>query len=548
MVPKPVVSCPADWRTDGLSAALLGLIAFLVFCPVLGHRFLESWDDSTAILLNRDYNPPHLRHLVHYWTQPPESDLFYVPITYSLWGLLALVSRGSAPAGLPFNPAFFYAANLLSHVMSSILVYLILRRLVPSRPAAWIAAAFFALHPIQVEAIANAWTVYTPLSAMFGFFAVWQYLIFSERKVHRNRASVPGWRRSPRIHYAAGTFGFALALLTKPTIVTIPLMVAAIELGLRGRKVRDVALPLGIWLAMAFVIFLVNHHATAVAYIFVPEPLFRTMVPLDAIAFYLGKILVPVHLVMDYGRTPYSIAGHSHLQFTCILAIALLGASWMLRRRWPWILTGLGVFVFGLIPTIGILPFTFQYFSTVADRYVYVAMLGPALVLAFWLTKFSMNLVLPAALAILAILAGMSVAQLRHWQDDWQVAAYTLKVNPRSNAAPAIFEYLFTRKFHRDPPEHPLPAPGLCSLGQSELLEIGDLMFGRHYYEVASRCYQEALHKGPAKADVYARLGRTLERDCRPLEAKEACKQALAIDPNEIDAKLTLGKIAKEIP
>src|SRR6202011_1917856 len=105
----------------------------------------------------RDYNPPHLKNLVHYWTHMPDKGLFYVPITYTLWGLLAFVARGSAPPGLPFNPAFFYAANLLSHVLSSVLVFLILRRLVSSKWPAWIGAALFALHPIQVEAVANAW-------------------------------------------------------------------------------------------------------------------------------------------------------------------------------------------------------------------------------------------------------------------------------------------------------------------------------------------------------------------------------------------------------
>jgi hypothetical protein len=541
----PAITSAPGWKSDACPAALLAFITLLVFCPVLHHRFIESWDDGTAILLNRDYNPPHLRNLVHYWTQPPGIDLFYVPITYSLWGLLAFVSRGSAPPGLPFNPAFYYAVNLISHVLSSVLVYLILRQLISRKWPAWFGAALFALHPIQVEAVAWAWTAYTPLSAMFGFFAIWQYLIFSERRVASgaSETSPPVWA-----HYVVATLAFALALLTKPTVATIPFMIATIELGLRGRKLRDLAVPLSIWLVMAGVVTLINFNSSRTATIFVPDAMLLPMVPLDAIAFYLGKLLVPIHLVMDYGRTPYSIAGKPAIHFTCLITVALFAGTWLLRRHWPWLLVAFALFVFGLLPASGIVPFTFQHYSTVADRYVYLAMLGPALAAAFLISRFPTKYVMTIAAAILFLLGGMSVAQLRHWQDDWHLAAYTFEVNPKSMAAAGTFEYLFTTKGHSDSPDHPLPAPRMCSLSQRELLRVGDLLDEYHYYFLAAGCYRQALQKGPTTAKIYGRLGMILDRDGEPLEAKRACQQSLAIDPNEVDAKQTLEKIAKEVP
>ena len=65
-------------------------------------------------------------------------------------------------------------------------------------------------------------------------------------------------------------------------------------------------------------------NSAPVGNIFVPDPLLRPLVPLDAIAFYLGKLLVPLHLVMDYGRTPYSIAGKPAVRITCLIALTVI--------------------------------------------------------------------------------------------------------------------------------------------------------------------------------------------------------------------------------
>src|ERR1700736_4753851 len=73
----PSITTRPGWKSDWRTAALLAFITLLVFCPVLHHRFLESWDDSTAILLNPDYNPPRLGNIVHYWTHMPDKGLFY---------------------------------------------------------------------------------------------------------------------------------------------------------------------------------------------------------------------------------------------------------------------------------------------------------------------------------------------------------------------------------------------------------------------------------------------------------------------------------------
>lgn len=468
-------------------ALLLFLLTAIVFSPVLGHRFIVSWDDRTAILANPDYNPPSVGHLVHYWTRPPAKSLFYVPITYTIWGALAAVARHSAPAGVPFNPAFFYGANLLAHAVSAVLVFLILRRLVWADLAAWIGAGVFALHPIQVEAVSTAWDLYTPLSAAFSLLAIWRYLVFSDQRQSDHVTT----RTRGRWNYAIASFSFACALLTKPTVAITPLIIAAIELGMRGRRPRSLIGPLAPWLIAAGVIVWLDQRIPAAGRAFVPDWWIRPMVPLDAIAFYLGKILFPVRLCMDYGRTPWSVAGRPAVRATYLITFALFAAAWLARKRWPVVVTGFAIFVVALLPTTGIVPFTFQYYSTVADRYAYLAMLGPVLVVAACISKVPAKWAISGGSAVLSLLAVLSVLQLRHWRDDWQLAVHTVQINPVSIAGAGTFKFLLAEPPADLPGSQSLAIPP-CSLDSRELIQAGKQLEKGGFPYISGECYRRA--------------------------------------------------------
>ncbi|HEY2585794.1 MAG TPA: hypothetical protein VGI81_08525 [Tepidisphaeraceae bacterium] len=521
-----------------LFALVLAVVTAAVFSPVLGHHFIEAWDDSTAILTNRDYNPPSFGKLAHYWVPPPK-DTFYVPVTYTLWGLLAMASRSTAPPDLPFNPAFFYAANLIAHVLSVAMVFLILRRLVKWPWPAAVGAGLFALHPIQVEAVCNAWSVYTPLSGFFGFVAIWQYLIFSDQ-----RHAEPHAHRRVALHYAIATLAFVLGLMTKPTVVSVPLMIAAIEFFLRGRGVREWVWPLAPWVALGLMFVGLNLHAAPGATVFVPDITYRPLVPLDAIAFYLGKVLWPAPLVIDYARSPMWLMEHPLAWLTALVAPALAWICWRLRRRLPWLAASFGVFVAALVPTIGIVPFDFQHYSTVADRYAYPAMLGVAMAAAFVVCRLATRSLVPVALALLVWLGVLSGRQTRTWQDDWQVAAYTLKTNPRSKVSVAMFRYLFTRWGHFDPPDHPFPAHKLCSLDEPTLMACADYLRGKRFWDLAAGLYREASKKDADNAAAAAGLGAALLQGQEYAGARYACGEALRLDPNNRLARRTLEQLS----
>ena len=515
---------------DISSALLLALITFLVFCPVLKCQFVGFWDDEDKITANRDYHPPRLWKLTHYWVPPPH-ETFYVPVTYSIYGLLAMAAQRPLAAGIAdLSPAVFHAANLLAHVASAVLVFLILRRLVRSRWAAWAGAALFALHPLQVEPAAWTGTFYTPLSGMFSLLAIWQYLLFSETP----RAN-PGRRRT---HYVVGTLAFALALLSKPSTIAVPLIVAAIELGLRGRRLRELAAPLGVWVLMCVPIVWINRLAFPGTSVYGPEPWQRAIVALDALAFYLWKLIVPFRLVPDYGRSPRWLLAHPVVWLTCLAPIAILVICRVYRRSIPWLGVAAAVFVAGLISTLGLLPFDFQRYSTVADRYVSLSLLGASIFVAFALDRRSSMTARFATLLILGALATLSFRQTAVWHDSWRLFADTIEVNPDSLAAAGAFRYLLVE--HADDPQR------TCTLASPELVRVGDLLMRQRHPELAGPAYTMALNRGTASADIYDRLALALVQTEKLTDAAAACRQALRLNPADPRARSLLEQIRSQ--
>jgi len=99
---------------------------------------------------------PTWQSLIYYWKTQEVYGL-YVPLTYAVWWLLACVARVTPDQnGIALNPWVFHSANILLHLCGALAVFALLGQLLRNRRAACIGALFYALHPIQVEAVAWA--------------------------------------------------------------------------------------------------------------------------------------------------------------------------------------------------------------------------------------------------------------------------------------------------------------------------------------------------------------------------------------------------------
>lgn len=506
---------------------LLLLVTLGVFWEV-PHQQFTVWDEATHITGNQYYDPVTLPNVLYFWRH----DYFgmYIPVTYTAWALIARFAR-TVPVeggGLALNPHLFHAANLLVHLLNVLLVYALLRRLVGRPWAAGAGALLFALHPLQVEPVAWVAGMKDLLSAFFSLLALWLYLVH-------------GSARRPA--YLLATVAYLLALLAKPSGVVVPLMAFALDRWVLGRPRRESLRALAPWLALALPLAIVaGREQDAEQAAFIPAAWLRPFVAGDALAFYLGKLLWPVGLCADYGRTPERVLGSAWGYLTWMAPAALAVLLWWQRRRLP-VLVGAGVaFAAGLLPVLGLVPFAFQRHSTVADRYAYLALLAPALVLA-WALSRARTAVGPALTVLaLCLLAGASAFQTLPWYGDETLWPATLARNPESWTAHHNLALTLQRQGkEEDARAHYGAALRLRPDAPETLVNLGYLAELRGDAAGARAHYDEAIRHQPDYPAARVNLAALLTRLGQYEEAISHCRHALRVQPDFTDAHLNLA-------
>lgn len=549
---------------------LLVLLAPLaVFLQLGGHEFL-GYDDPSNIYQNPHLVDFSLDNLLYFW-QGPYLRL-YIPLTYNFWLLLAKLSQLLNSAdGTPTNPHLFHLANLLVHLGATTLLFLILRELLDNVRAAAVGAVLFAIHPLQVEPVAWASAMKDLLSGFWSLLALWQYLRYC-------RAPEKGQQIG---HYLSATLALALALLAKPSAVMVPLMAGLLGGLLLKRPWRRVLGELSPWLLCAVPVIMVTSQAQAwVAHVYKPPIWQRFLIAGDALSFYLAKLLLPLNLGPDYGRLPELVLTKEWVYLTGIIPYLLaLVLFWKLPRPG---LTAAGLFLLPLLPVLGLQPFAFQAISTVADRYLYLAMLGPALAAALMYSHYQRQKIFALLLvALLVLLAGQSAIQTRYWKNPFVFEAHAIQVNPQSWNAYLRYGVSQSLDNHKEDALASLKQalvikPDFADayynlgvvysdLGQKEqalaayqqtlylspgnvpaALGLGDLYRESGQYDRAIMYYRIAVDNDPTQAEYHVRLGESYALAAREREALGSFRQAIALQPNYAEAHYRLGAIYQQ--
>ena len=417
-------------RSTRLPLILVIVVPVLALWPVVSAEFIPL-DDPANVSRNPDFNPPTLAKIGHYWTGPFLN--MYAPLTYTTWAGVARVAwmDSTDHSGLQLNPYVFHAANLLLHVVCATLVYAILRKLLardnqlpPATPTAppWAACAgalLFALHPMQVEPVAWVTGFRDLLAALFSLASLLAYLNHTTRE------------GSARVRmYALACLFLLAALLSKPTSVVVPLIAAGLDWGVLRRPLRDVAKPVGGLLLLVIPFAILTKLFQSADVTFTPPLWSRPVIAADALAFYAGKVVFPLRVGLDYGRSPRWLLDQPGMGWAWMAIVPLGLALWVLRRR-PWVVAGVLILVAAVLPVLGLTKFDFQHHSTVADRYVYLAMLGPALLLAFAL-RTGQRTALVVGGVVLLMFAVRSHVQSYAWKNGESIFHATLAKNPDS--------------------------------------------------------------------------------------------------------------------
>ena len=400
----------------GVAAIVLGTL--IAYWPAINGGFI--WDDdqyltSNALLYN-------LEGLGQIWI--PRHTPQYYPLVFTtfwienhLWGL---------------HPLGYHAVNVVLHITSALLLWRILVRI--GVPAAWMIAAVFALHPVQVESVAWVTERKNVLSGVFYMLAASAYLSFDSIGMN---GSMPNHARRRWGWYAISLALFVAALLSKSVTSSLPVALGLVMLYVRRpMSLRSLA-PLVPLLVVGAVVglhtaHLERTHVGATGPDFDLSVLQRMLIASNALLFYPWKVLVPYPLIFIYPR--WDVDQPAVAMWLAIPVVIGIGAAAIMTfvrgRRGPAI--AIAFYAVSIFPALGFVNVYPMRFSFVADHFQYIACIGIiALVVgssAKWL-RDSRAGELGAAI-VLVVLGSLTWLQARMYADLQTLWSTTAAANP----------------------------------------------------------------------------------------------------------------------
>jgi len=422
------------------SWSIVALVA-LSFGRVMGNGIAPTDDRATIFMNPRMNNPDHAPELVGdaglgwYWKH---GDLaLYVPVTYTIWFVLARLTWIKTPdeSGMHLDPHIFHAVSLLLHIGNTLLVYRLLRKLLRFRQvdSAWPALAgalVYGLHPLQVEPVAWTSGMKDLLYCGFSLGAILAYL----RAVQPLKTnSDAAWKRWGS--YVVGIVLMVAGILCKPTAMVVPLLLLILDRLILRRQIFKVVLGVIPYIIADVPLMIVAKIVQPGIGVPIPVLWQRPIVAGASLAFYLGKLVMPIHMGFDYSLRPIEMVQKPVFWWLACIPLILGIILLLLRNRRLWLLIGALISVTALLPVLGFNAFHFQFFSTVADHYMVLAMLGPAIAVAGLLSTGGGKpkpITVGIMAVILLMLAGKSFRQLRHWRTEEAVLWQMVAVSPDS--------------------------------------------------------------------------------------------------------------------
>jgi tetratricopeptide (TPR) repeat protein len=432
-------------RREGMICLLIAVIILAVYWQVGDHAFI-SFDDRMYVTEN-----PHVQAGLTLeglrWAFVATDAHNWHPVTW-LSHMLDCELYG-------LNPAGHHLTNVLFHILNSILLFLIFRRMTGSLWRSGLVAMLFAVHPLHVESVAWVAERKDVLSAFFWMLTMGSYVWYVER---------PAAGR-----YVLVLLFFVLGLMAKPMLVTVPFVLLLLDYwplgrlqrsdvdifqhpdkkspgdtgdnGGKARKQREnhaaqsspvtghvhqwaralpllrEKIPLFVLAAASGVITLHAQHNVIKSFELYP---FGTRVANALVSYvtYMGKMLVPTHLAIFY---PYSDNALAIWQIggAAVLLVGITTAVWILRRSyltvgWLWYLGT-------LVPVIGLVQVGLQ---SMADRYTYIPLVGLFVVIAWGIPelaakwRYRRTALTVSAGVLVSVLMVMTFAQVKTWEND----------------------------------------------------------------------------------------------------------------------------------
>jgi len=469
-------------------------------------------------------------------------------------------------------PGGHHLDNVLLHTAAAVLLFLMLREMTGALWRSALVAAVFAVHPLRVESVAWVSERKDVLSGVFFMLTLWAYARYARNPPLRGR-------------YAMVGFWFALGLLGKPMLVTVPFVLLLLDYWPLNRLqhtsqlsglLRE-KLPLLALSALSCV-------ATVLAQKEAIQPLEHFSLPLRtgnamvAYVVYLGKLFYPANLAALYPIVKNGLPGWQIAGATLLLA-ALTAGFWLLRGKLPYLLVGWLWYLGMLVPVIGILQVGVQAY---ADRYTYLPQIGLCIAgtwaVADWIGERRRLRLLFDGIAVVALCA-LTVASIRQaafWRNSISLWSHALECTTGNSLAHSSYGLELQRQGRFDEaiaqyrdalvinPTSKSACLGLAiALSQKgrpeeaaamyrkylrivpdneEALDnLGYALFQMGRTDDAIQCYLSALKIKPGYAKAHGNLGVALIKQSHADAAIAEFRESLRINPKDADASENLG-------
>lgn len=535
-----------DGRSGAGSAAaiaiLLAAAVAWVFGGVVGHGFL-SYDDNEYVTSNVAVRSGLTAGGVA-WALTSTAAYNWHPLTW-ISHMLDVQLFGLDPAG-------HHLTSIVLHLASTLLLTLFLAAATGERWKSAFAGALFAIHPLHVESV--AW-IAERKDVLSTFFLMLTLLAWRRWAV---RPSAP--------RYAAVTAALACGLMSKPMLVTLPLLLLLLDhwplgrWGAAGESARPAAravrlsiekVPLFLLAAASAAMTLWAQGRGGAVKGFDAVPLASRLAnAIVSCARYLGKTLLPVDLAVFYPRPDGGLPGWQ-VGASLALIAALTAAAIALRLRCPPVFVGWSWFLVALVPVIGLVQVGDQ---AMADRYTYVPSIGlfvaaawgaPALLAALRRPRDArtrLRVLAAAASVVVLALAVTARAQAGVWRDTATLFRHAIASTPPNALAERVLADALVLK--GDPGEaeqHYEAALAIRPLDAPARSNYGALLYRSGRTRAAVSQLEEAVRLGPGSASALNNLGLALAEVGELEEAEERFGQALAIRPDDAGARANLA-------
>jgi tetratricopeptide (TPR) repeat protein len=488
-------------------AAILGatLVAAAVFAHTLEFK-LTNWDDPEYVVANPVLVSGKLLRILDPDTTVADA---WTPLTTASYAIERSI------AGL--EPAIYHATNVLLHALCSGAVAWLLLGTGLSPVGAFLGAALFAVHPLQVESVAWVSSRKNLLSTLLLLLALGAF------------------RRGDLRGAGVGTVWGTLSLLAKPTaVVAAPLaLLDRLRISPRGLvpALRHTA-PLAL-VALALGLLAV-HHQEAVRAELAAVPLVGRIVTMGSVVLASARLgVLPTELSAHYPIVPSPASDPAALVITVVLGALFVGAAWLLRRDRT------ALFFLCWIPVAA-----FPHSNLIAgpfwmaDRYAYLPLVGVAgLTGVAWDRLISghplrRRIFAAAGATALVALASVSIDRARTWRTSSTLWEDTLQKAPLFAEGYLNLGYAYVQeKRHAEAAEQYRRALELRPGYEDALTSLANELdlLGRR--EEAMRLYRRALELDPESGVAHYNLALVLQHDGRLEEARAHYVRAVDLEP-----------------